>query len=416
VAFIEGTPPEPRDLPVRTADGQPIRVIQRFGFDSKGEAPNRVVHCLTDITERVRVEERMRVVADLVSDVIWDHDKIAGETWCSEGFRTRYGHDPDEIAHMGDAWVELIHPEDRPGIVAALRRAEADGTGSLVNEYRFRRADGSYADRRGSCVHPARRRRQDPADDRGDGRCDGRTHRRRAPARACRHRLGRGLRIRSRASHADYRRRVPFRLRPRHRRRASDSRRRSGLHPPRGSRSCVRRFFELLEGGDRSNILEYRLRRGDGSWANVQERNVVLRNSDGTVRRAYSVLVDITEQRQSEERLRLAAQASREVIFDWDLASDRLQWSGAGQEQYGYNPSEFPGTSVNFVTRVHPEDRHILIETARALRRGDDFPEMHEAHYRLFRADGSIAHVISRSWRCAMRTGGRCAWSACYST
>jgi PAS domain S-box-containing protein len=396
-AFLEGTPPEQRDLPVRTADGRPIRVIQRLSFDSKGEAPNRVVHCLTDITERVRVEERMRVVADLVSDVIWDHDKIAGETWCSEGFRTRYGQDPDEIAHMGDAWVELIHPEDRPGIVAALERAEADGTGSLVNEYRFRRADGSYA----------------VVEDRVCILRDG--------AGRIRRMIGVMVDVTAARTEAERQRALvdigsdaAFEYDPEHRTLIIGEGFRSvfgldivGEHPiptplqdfihAEDRDHAVRRFFELLEGVDRSNILEYRLRRGDGSWANVQERNVVLRNSDGTVRRAYSVLVDITEQRQGEERLRLAAQASREVIFDWDLASDRLQWSGAGQEQYGYNPSEFPGTSVNFITRVHPEDRHILIETARALRRGDDFPEMHEAHYRLFRADGSIAHVISRS-------------------
>ena len=397
VAFIEGTPPEQRELPVRTADGRPISVMQRLGFDSEGEAPNRVVHCLTDITERARVEERMRVVADLVSDVIWDQDEITNETWCSEGFRTRYGHDPETIAHMQDAWVELIHPEDRPRVVEALDRAGAEGADSLTNEYRFRRADGSYAvveDR--VCIL------------------------RDSAGKVCRMI---GVMVDVTAARAENERQralveigsdAEFEYDPVRNTLKFGEGFRSvfgldivGEHPlptplrdfihPEDLDHAVRGFFDLLESGERSNIIEYRLRRGDGSWAHVHERNVVFRNADGTVRRACSVLVDITTQRQSEERLRLAAQASREVIFDWDIASDRLQWSGAGKEQYGYDPDEFPGTSATFITRVHPEDRHIVVEMARASRRGDEFPEMHEVQYRMFRADGSVAHVISRS-------------------
>ncbi len=397
VAFLEGMPPAPCELPVRTADGRPIRVIQRLAFSNRVDAPNRVVHCLADITARVRAEERMRVVSDLVSDVIWDLDATTGETWCSEGFRTRYGHDPEVLARMNDDWVELVHPEDRARVVAALERAEADGVDQLSNEYRFRRADGSYAvveDRTRVLRDDAGvvRRKIGVIVDVTAARAE--AEREHAlveissdavleidPERNVIN-FGEGFRtvfgIDLVGAHA-----IPTPLV-------------EYFHPEDRDRA-VRDFFDLLDGKERSTILEYRLRRGDGSWANVQERMIVLRDADGNPRRAFAALVDITAQRQSEERLRLAAEASREVIFDWDIASDRMQWSGAALARYGYDPSEFPGDSARFIERVHPEDRHILTKAARALRRGDDFPELHEAQYRLFRADGSIAHVISRA-------------------
>ena len=397
VAFIEGVPPEPRVLSVRTASGRPIHVIQRLGFNTDGDAPNRVVHCLTDITERMWVEERMRAVADLVSDVIWDHDEVTGETWCSEGFLTRYGHDPRTIAHLGRAWIELIHPDDRLRVTEAVGRAVADGTEAFVNEFRFRCGDGSYAD-----VEDRVRILRDR-----DGR-------------ACRMV---GVLVDVTATRAENERQqalleigsdAAFEYDPDRQvlifsegfqtvfgldlvgEYSIPTPLNEVIHPE-DRKGAFKDFFDLLQSDRRSNIIEYRLRRGDGSWAHVQERNVVLRDANGKARRAHSVLVDISAQRESEERLRLAAQASREVVFDWDIASDTLTWSGAVQERYGYDPAVFPGTSARFIDHIHPKDRQLVISATRLFRRGDDFPEMHEMQFRMFRADGSVAHVISRS-------------------
>ncbi len=397
LAFIDGKPPPARELPVKTAEGRPIRVIQRLGFDAHAEAPNRVVHCLTDITQRVHAEERMRVVSELVSDVIWDHDISSGDTWCSEGFRTRYGHDPVKLAELRDDWAELVHPEDRAWVLDGVAKADAEGRNWLEQEYRFRRADGSYA-----VIQDRIRLLRD-----GEGRvrrmigvivdvtaARAEEERQKAlveigsdaafeydPVRQTIH-FGEGFRT---VFGLDLvgEKRVPTKLI-------------DHMHPDDRD-WAFKGFFQLLFSDQRSRVLEYRLLRGDGRWADVLERVIVLRNDDGTPRRVYAVLVDVSAQRQSEERLRLAAQASREVVFDWDIQSDRMEWSGAAFERYGYDPGAFPGTSARFIDRVHPEDRHILIEAARTLRRGEDFPELHEAHYRFFRADGSLAHVISRS-------------------
>lgn len=100
--------------------------------------------------------------------------------------------------------------------------------------------------------------------------------------------------------------------------------------------------------------------------------------------------------RQSEERFRLAMQAARDVIFDWDVAADVLVWSESVRDRFGYDPAVFPGNLQGWLDRVHSEDRPMMVEAiAQAGEAGREVaPQQHE--YRLLRADGSVAHVISR--------------------
>lgn len=53
----------------------------------------------------------------------------------------------------------------------------------------------------------------------------------------------------------------------------------------------------------------YRLRRGDGGYAHVYDRGLVVHDSQGKPVRMVGAMVDITEQVQTEERLQLAARA-----------------------------------------------------------------------------------------------------------
>ena len=61
--------------------------------------------------------------------------------------------------------------------------------------------------------------------------------------------------------------------------------------------------------------------------------------------------------RQSEERLRYASRATRDVIWDLDLAADCLWRSEAMHTQLGFAPETVGPGLAWFFSRLHPEDR-----------------------------------------------------------
>ncbi|TYT27481.1 PAS domain-containing protein [Luteimonas viscosa] len=89
------------------------------------------------------IEERYRLAAQATNDAIWDWRMADGHVIWNEALRTLFGHDIAQTsAHW---WLEHIHPGDRARIDAEIH-AVIDGGGSAwTGEYRFRRADGSYA-------------------------------------------------------------------------------------------------------------------------------------------------------------------------------------------------------------------------------------------------------------------------------
>jgi PAS domain S-box-containing protein len=92
-----------------------------------------------------RAEERYRLAFRATKDAIWDCDLTTDELDWNEALQTAYGYDPDTVRVTAAWWLGHIHPDDRERVDASARAAIA-GTGSdWSEEYRFRRADGSYA-------------------------------------------------------------------------------------------------------------------------------------------------------------------------------------------------------------------------------------------------------------------------------
>lgn len=121
-------------------------------------APNKDAHgrvigfvgTIDDITEKrladlalVESEERFKIVARAVSDVVWDWDLTSGSIWWSEGLQALFGHAPSDLRNH-TLWAQWIHPEDRDRVLHSVREAIMTGR-AWEAEYRFQRKDGSYA-------------------------------------------------------------------------------------------------------------------------------------------------------------------------------------------------------------------------------------------------------------------------------
>jgi PAS domain S-box-containing protein len=97
--------------------------------------------------------------------------------------------------------------------------------------------------------------------------------------------------------------------------------------------------------------------------------------------------------REMLERFHLVAEASTNVIYDWNLRTDLLEWSPRLEQIFGYEPSA-PRTFAWWESCVHPSERAQVTESLKLAlveRR-----KTWTATYRFRRKDGTWATVIDR--------------------
>ncbi|MEW5929760.1 MAG: PAS domain-containing protein [Gemmatimonadota bacterium] len=91
-------------------------------------------------------EERYRLVTRATNDVIWDWDVAAGEIRWNEAIGRVFGYGPEALHTAADWWYDHVHPDDRERVVGGIHAVIGGGGEVWSDEYRFRRADGSYAE------------------------------------------------------------------------------------------------------------------------------------------------------------------------------------------------------------------------------------------------------------------------------
>ena len=90
-------------------------------------------------------ELRLRLISSIATDVMWDLNLAAGESWHSEGATAIFGYPDDQTLDVADWWLAHIHPEDRERVEQSLQRYLERGQGLWEETYRLRRPDGAYA-------------------------------------------------------------------------------------------------------------------------------------------------------------------------------------------------------------------------------------------------------------------------------
>ncbi|UBF30489.1 PAS domain S-box protein (plasmid) [Kovacikia minuta CCNUW1] len=112
-----------------------------------------VLSTIRDITDRRRSEaalrrgeERFQLITKATNDVIWDCDLSTGEVWRSERMQLVFGYCPEEMEPNASSWAELVHPDDIERVRSSYELCLDQSATVWTNEYRFRRANGSYAD------------------------------------------------------------------------------------------------------------------------------------------------------------------------------------------------------------------------------------------------------------------------------
>lgn len=114
----------------------------------------------------------------------------------------------------------------------------------------------------------------------------------------------------------------------------------------------------------------------------------------GAIAGLISLALEVSERRHAEERYRLAARTTNDVIWDWDLATGSLDWSDGFSAMFRYDEKDVERTFDWWASRIHPDDIQRVTESLRRSVDGNDANWLEE--YRFFRGDDSVATVTDR--------------------
>ncbi len=126
--------------------------------------------------------------------------------------------------------------------------------------------------------------------------------------------------------------------------------------------------------GEISPRFERQLRLWNGETRFLEVSAAAIQSAEGV--RVLTIFRDATERKLAEkriqeltERLVLATRSARICVFDHDFATGLSVWNDGMHDLFGIEPAAFQGTQEEFLARVHPEDRDIILRHVEVARR-----------------------------------------------
>jgi diguanylate cyclase (GGDEF)-like protein/PAS domain S-box-containing protein len=164
------------------------------------------------------------------------------------------------------------------------------------------------------------------------------------------------------------------------------------------ARSVVMPAF--FASGDCSDIA-YQMVHKDGHLLDVQLSAVLERDDQGQPLHSLAVIQDVTQTnaiaralRVNEERLALATNVNEIGIWEYDLASGRLEWSDTMFSIFGGSRDSFGGKLEDWSGIVHPEDLQL---SEMAFQKAIETHAPMDFDFRVFRDGGEVRFVNARA-------------------
>ena len=151
----------------------------------------------------------------------------------------------------------------------------------------------------------------------------------------------------------------------------------------------------------KSAPIEHRIIRKDGTVRWIRNTPVIHFDTNGLIESYDGIIQDITERktaetalRESEERFRIAAGSASDLIYEWDLKTNNINWYGDIDARLGCTDKKVPRNFSAWKLMTHPDDydRVITAKTTCIMERGS-FSDV----YRVIECHGGTRHWAERS-------------------
>jgi PAS domain S-box-containing protein len=156
--------------------------------------------------------------------------------------------------------------------------------------------------------------------------------------------------------------------------------------------------------------LKYRAKDGREGWADFNAGLIEYSGKPAVIAIAF----DITERKKAEKALKKsqyilskAQEISHVGNWAWNLKTGRMNWSDEGFRIFGYRPQEFEPSLDWLLTRVHPDDKDIVMKSSNAIRYEH---RLGSIDYRIIKPDDSIRYVNAVADKIASDSDGNPLW------
>lgn len=347
--------------------------------DASGK-PVRMIGTNLDITERKQAEDeverselRHRLAMRAAQESLWEWDLVTGEGTADDLWFELLGYRRGEIPLTYEGWESVVHPEDREFADRSIQDYLEGRSDEFVCEHRVidksgdtrwhrstgmiveRDADGRPVRMIGTAMDITDRKMIEDALERSEQRY--RLGMKAAQEGVWDWDIPSGKVIANELWYALYG------IEP-DEETSTDELWRKMLHPD-DRQAAEGSLQDYVEGRAESYDIEYRVivKSGEIRWHRGTGL-IVERDAEGKPVRMIGTNMDITERKrikaalqQSEQRYRIAMQAAKAAIWEWDIESSEQNVDDLWFEQYGYRRGEIPATYESWITLVHPEDR-----------------------------------------------------------
>jgi PAS domain S-box-containing protein len=303
----------------------------------------------------------------------WETDLVSGRTSWDEQIAILLGIAPDQRSEFSDAWLDFVHPQDRPRVVEQFQAA-VEGRAPYDTSFRMRRADGEerWFATKGRLIHDAR-----GAPVRVVGIAQDITERKCAEE-ALRRSEERFRALATASSQALYR------MSPDWSEMCWLDSRGFLVGTERPDRTWLEKYIRpddqprvtaIIQEAIRTKSIfemEHRVRRADGSLGWTFSRAVPLMDAGGEIVEWFGAASDVTERKQAEEALRESEQRYHR-LFEDDLTGNFISTpegqillcNPAFAMTFGFSDvQEAVGTSM-LDLYVDPRERQSMLEKLR---------------------------------------------------
>jgi formate hydrogenlyase transcriptional activator len=173
---------------------------------------------------------------------------------------------------------------------------------------------------------------------------------------------------------------------------------------PEEDRARATRESEAIFASGREGALQFRWVAKDGRVLWVEAHLAAVCDETGKAIGLRGVTMNITDRksaeealRESEHRFQLVSQATKDIIYDWNLQTGFVWWNDSAMRSvFGYTLEEMRHDVNWWEERLHPEDKdRINVSVSEALGGVD---QMWENEYRFRKMDNSYAYVYHRAF------------------